>query len=74
MLRSSQSSAVVQDAAQITLLKESNQFSDKKPNNRNISRKDSDDEKEKIPVMWSDYDQRLFETALQEFPKGTADR
>ncbi|VDM93498.1 unnamed protein product, partial [Onchocerca ochengi] len=74
LLRSSQSSAVVQDAAQITLLKESNQFSDEKPNNRNISRKDSDDEKEKIPVMWSDYDQRLFETALQEFPKGTADR
>ncbi|OZC05939.1 hypothetical protein X798_07084 [Onchocerca flexuosa] len=74
LLRSSQSSAVVQDAAQITLLKESSQFSDEKPNNWDISRKDSDNEEEKIPVIWSDYDQRLFETALQEFPKGTADR
>uniref|UniRef100_A0A0R3S2B8 DnaJ homolog subfamily C member 1 n=1 Tax=Elaeophora elaphi TaxID=1147741 RepID=A0A0R3S2B8_9BILA len=74
LLRSSQSSAVVQNAAQITLLKQSDHFSDEKSNDCNISRKDNDSEKEKILVIWSDYDQKLFETALQEFPKGTADR
>lgn len=72
MLRSSQSSAVVQNAAQITLLNRSSQPSDEKLSNWNISREDNDDEKEKI--IWTDHDQRLFETALQEFPKGTADR
>ncbi|KAM3724852.1 Uncharacterized protein ACO02O_07965 [Dirofilaria immitis] len=72
LLCSSQSSTVVQDAAQITLLKQSSQFSGEKPSN--ISRNGNNDEKEKIPIIWSDYDQRLFETALQEFPKGTTDR
>ncbi|CAG9531741.1 unnamed protein product [Cercopithifilaria johnstoni] len=74
LLRSSQSSTVVQKAAQITLLKQSNQLSDEKSDNWNISSEDSDTEKGKISVTWSNYDQRLFETALQEFPKGTADR
>ncbi|KAL4002062.1 DnaJ domain family protein [Acanthocheilonema viteae] len=74
LLRSSQSSAVVQKAAQITLLKQSSQLSDEKSNKWNISREDSDSEKGKISVIWSDYDQKLFEAALQQFPKGTTDR
>ncbi|VDK72574.1 unnamed protein product [Litomosoides sigmodontis] len=74
LLRGSQSSAFVQKAAQITLLKHSSQFSDQKSNNCNISREDNDNGKWDITVIWSNYDQRLFETALQEFPKGTADR
>lgn len=61
-------------AAQITLLKHSSQCSDAKSNNWNISRENDGSEKRDTSMVWSNYDQRLFEAALQEFPKGTADR
>ncbi|EFO20652.2 hypothetical protein LOAG_07839 [Loa loa] len=74
LLRSSQSNVIVQNDAHMKLLKQSSQLSHEKSNNWSNSREDSDNEKEKISMVWSDCDQRLFETALQEFPKGTADR
>ncbi|VDK49602.1 unnamed protein product [Gongylonema pulchrum] len=43
--------------------------------NGTISPSAKSEEKEISKVEeWSQHDQRLFETALQQFPKGTADR
>uniref|UniRef100_A0A915PYU5 DnaJ homolog subfamily C member 1 n=1 Tax=Setaria digitata TaxID=48799 RepID=A0A915PYU5_9BILA len=74
LLRSSQSSIVVQNAAQITSVKQSNQLLDEQKSKWNISKEDRDEGKETVSVIWSDNEQRLFEAALQEFPKGTAGR
>ncbi|VDM09633.1 unnamed protein product [Wuchereria bancrofti] len=74
LLRNSQSSAIVQNVTEITSQNQSNQIFEETSSNWDTSRENSDSEEENISVIWSDYDQRLFETALQEFPKGTVGR
>lgn len=72
LLRNSQSSATVQNVTEITSQNQANQVFEETSNNWDTSSENSDSEEENI--SWSDYDQRLFETALQEFPKGTVGR
>ncbi|VDO14807.1 unnamed protein product [Brugia timori] len=72
LLRNSQSSATVQNVTEMTSQNQANQVFEETSNNWDTSSENSDSEEENI--SWSDYDQRLFETALQEFPKGTVGR
>lgn len=78
LLRGAQSSSAVMAAANVTALKvgtrESNGTVDKETAIPMISSAQPSDHQNSKFDGWSQHDQRLFETALQQFPKGTADR
>ncbi|VDM96634.1 unnamed protein product [Thelazia callipaeda] len=71
LIRDDQSSAFARSASHVTTLRPSNQCSDVNLTDFNIS---CEDNCGKISDFWSESDQRLFESALQQFPKGTVDR
>ncbi|VDK54694.1 unnamed protein product [Anisakis simplex] len=72
LLRASQSSSVVLAAANVTSLKDKDKFYD--DNDKCGGDTNTNDVISSPADEWSQHDQRLFETALQQFPKGTADR
>ncbi|VDM37242.1 unnamed protein product [Toxocara canis] len=75
LLRAAQSSSVVVAAANVTALRGTVGESNGEVDNESsaISPIRPTDEPNSA-LDWSQHDQRLFETALQQFPKGTADR